>query len=87
MTEYKLDRHFAYELKNDPAFWKGLKMGDRVGGREVVIEAKDTFCGLPQLFDLMSDEGRGWMVCRAGFDYPECGCPHEIHPDMMEEEE
>ena len=71
-------------LAKDPAFWKGLKVGDIVCGREVVGEAKDSPCGWPQLTDLMSDEGRGWMVCRAGFDEPDCGCPPlwELDPDF-----
>ncbi len=65
------------DLKKDPAFWKSLKRGDNVCGREIVREAKDTACGWPQVIDLMSDEGTSWMVCRAGFDHPACGCPHE----------
>tara|TARA_R110000823_G_scaffold203431_3_gene334518 strand:- start:5430 stop:5660 length:231 start_codon:yes stop_codon:yes gene_type:complete len=65
------------DLKKDPAFWKSLKRGDNVCGREVFQEAKDTACGWPRLDDLMSDEGTSWMVCRAGFDHPACGCPHE----------
>lgn len=70
-----------HHLIKDPAFWKSLKQGDEVCGREVVIGAKESACGWPQLNDLMSDEGISWMVCRAGFDHPACGCPHETHPD------
>ena len=64
-------------LIKDPAFWKGLKHGDVVNGREVMHTAQEMACGWPMMHDLMSDEGRGWMVCRAGFDHPDCGCPHE----------
>ena len=80
MTSYS-SRRFLHLLIKDPAFWKGLKVDDVVNGRTVVREAKDTTCGWPQVADLMSDEGTSWMVCRAGFDHPACGCPHETHPD------
>lgn len=57
----------------DPAFWKGLKRGDVVCGREVNTPAKDmTCCGWPVLDDLMDDEGTNWMVCRC-VDCGECG--------------
>ncbi len=72
-----MNHYGVVDLKEDPLFWKSLKVRDTVLGREVVREAKDTACGWPQLTDLMSDEGTSWMVCRAGFDYPACGCPHE----------
>lgn len=59
--------------RNDPAFWKDLKRGDVVLGREVVHTAQEmTCCGFPLLDDLMSDEGRGWMVCRC-LDCDTCG--------------
>ena len=68
MTHYDL---YTEETHNPTEhFWKRLKVGDTVLGREVLREAKD----------LMSDEGTTWMVCRAGFDHPACGCPHEQHP-------
>lgn len=82
MTDYQLNTKETYHLMKDPAFWKQLKVGDVVGGREVIVEAKERSCGWPMLYDLMNDEGIGWMVCRAGFEHPWCGCPHE-----MEEEE
>ena len=58
------------ESRNDPAFWKGLKVGDEVCGRLVNSTAQTmTCCGWPLLDDLMSDEGTDWMVCRC----VECG--------------
>lgn len=77
MTYYNNHRTYNnnHFLAKDPEFWKSLKRGDEVCGRPVVTEAKDTACGWPQLIDLMSDEGTGWMVCRGGFDEPACGCP------------
>ena len=80
MTYYDLNTQETHNPTEH--FWKRLKVGDVVNGREVVREAKDTACGWPQVIDLMSDEGKNWMVCRAGFEHPECGCSHE-----MEEEE
>ena len=54
----------------DPDFCKGLRVGDVVFGRPVNTAGKDMkCCGLPLLDDLMTDEGRGWMVCRC----VECG--------------
>jgi len=78
-----MDYELHTEETHNPTehFWKRLKVGDTVLGRMVVREAKDTTCGWPQLTDLMSDEGTSWMVCRAGFDHPACGCPNEQHPD------
>lgn len=73
MTDY--DLHTEETHNPTEHFWKRLKVGDTVLGRAVVREGKDTTCGWPQLDDLMSDEGRSWMVCRAGFDHPACGCP------------
>ena len=85
MTDYDL---YTEETHNPTEhFWKRLKVGDTVFGREVVREAKDTACGWPQVIDLMSDEGTTWMVCRAGFDHPACGCPHETHPDELSDDE
>ena len=84
MTCYDLNTEGTYVLSEH--FWKELRVGDVVNGREVVREAKDTSCGWPQVTDLMSDEGRGWMVCRAGFDEPACGCPHETFDDMEGDE-
>ena len=76
MTNYNIcTDKTQHHLAKDPAFWKDLKVRDVVCGREVVREGKDTTCGWPQMDDLMSDEGRGWMVCRAGFEEPSCGCP------------
>lgn len=84
MTEHNVYTSEDHVLMKDPAFWKGLKKGDIVYGREVYQEANDSACGWPQLDDLMSDEGRGWKVCRAGFDEPDCGCPplRELDPDF-----
>lgn len=84
MTDYEL--HTEETHNPTKHFWKRLKVGDTVLGREVVREGKDTDCGWPQLADLMSDEGTHptWMVCRAGFDHPTCGCQHETHPDGEE---
>jgi hypothetical protein len=79
MTHYNLNTAETHNPTEH--FWKRLKVGDVVNGREVVREGKDTTCGWPQVIDLMSDEGTTWMVCRAGFDHPACGCPHEPHPD------
>lgn len=75
MTYYELRSKETQRLMKDPAFWKQLKVGDVVGGREVIVDAETRICGWPMLYDLMSDEGRGWMVCRAGFEDPWCGCP------------
>lgn len=83
MTHYKLTKDLHHLMK-DPAFWKGLKRGDVVGGREVILEAQDSACGWPQLTDLMDDEGRGWMVCRAGFHEPWCGCGGDEHLEEYE---
>jgi len=82
MTNYNIcTDKTQYHLAKDPAFWKDLKVRDVVCGREVVREGKDTTCGWPQVDDLMSDEGRDWMVCRAGFDEPSCGCPESEDMD------
>ena len=80
MTRYNIctDKN-QHHLAKDPAFWKSLKRGDEVCGREVILEAQDSVCGWPQLLDLMDDEGRGWMVCRAGFHEPLCGCEGDEH--------
>ena len=75
MTDY--DLHTEETHNPTDGFWKRLKVGDTVLGREVVGEAKDSPCGWPRLTDLMSDEGTSWKVCRAGFAHPSCGCPHE----------
>lgn len=74
-------RELPFDAIHDDEFWKTLLVGNKIMGREVVREAKDTACGWPQVIDLMSDEGTNWKVCRAGFDHPACGCPHETHPD------
>lgn len=66
MTYYNIctDRNL-YHLQDDPAFWKALKTGDVVCGREVNSTAQTmTCCGWPLLDDLMTDEGTNWMVCR-----------------------
>jgi hypothetical protein len=76
MTTYSNQSKDLPLLMRNPFFWTGLKRGDVILGRTVVREAKDTTCRWPQLTDLMSDEGTSWMVCRAGFDHPACGCPH-----------
>ena len=75
-TDYNIctDKNL-HHLKKDPSFWKGLKRGDVVCGREVNTPAKDmTCCGWPMLNDLMDDEGTNWMVCRCG----ECGMCSKI---------
>lgn len=64
MKHYNITDKNLHHLIKDPAFWKSLKRGDEVCGREVVREANDTACGWPQLNDLMDDEGRNWLVCR-----------------------
>ena len=72
-----------------PAFWKSLKVGDEVLGRDVTHAAKDTMCGWPLLNDLMTDEGQGWLVCRAGWEYePWCGCEgaEDLFADEDDEE-
>lgn len=73
-TDYNIctDKNL-HHLANDPAFWKGLKEGDVVCGREVMHTAQRmTCCGWPLLHDLMSDEGTNWMVCRC-VDCGMCG--------------
>ena len=87
MTTFSNENKDLHLLMLNPFFWRGLKSGDVVHGREVIREAKDTACSWPMLDDLMSDEGTSWMVCRAGFDRPACGCPHETHPDEVDEDE
>jgi len=72
MTIYNLNTEETHNPTEH--FWKKLKVGDVVNGREVVREANNTACGWPQVIDLMSDEGSRWMVCRAGFEEPSCGC-------------
>ena len=87
MTRYNIctDKNQHRLAKEDPvSFWKSLKRGDEVCGREVVREAKDTACGWPFLDDLMDDEGRGWLVCRAGFHEPWCGCEGDEHLEEYE---
>lgn len=84
MKHYNITDKNLHHLIKDPAFWKSLKQGDEVCGREVVREANDTACGWPQLNDLMDDEGRGWMVCRAGFHEPWCGCEGDEHLEEYE---
>lgn len=79
MTHYFQQTHKnLHRLMKDPAFWKGLKVGDEVCGRRVMHSANKTDCGWPLLNDLMTDEGHGWMVCRAGYEQrPWCGCDEE----------
>ena len=84
MTHYNITDKNLHPLIKDSAFWKSLKQGDEVCGREVVREANDTACGWPQLYDLMDDEGRGWLVCRAGFHKPWCGCEGDEHLEEYE---
>ena len=68
-----------HHLKEDPDFWKSLKVGDIVCGRPVNSTAQTMkCCGWPLLDDLMTDEGTDWMVCRC----VECGsCGNIIKVD------
>ena len=87
MTNYNIcTDKTQYHLAKDPAFWKGLKVGDVVCGREVIHTAQRmTCCDSPMLSDLMSDEGTNWMVCRC-LDCDTCGKIIKVDDPLYEDD-